>query len=70
MTETTSVRRRGPRPGVRLKLAAERLTGGRRLGLSLLAADHARLTTAADAAGITVAALARQLILSGLADAT
>ena len=59
-------RRRGPRPGIRTKANGERLTEGRRLGLHLLLRDHERLTARADTQGVSVAALARDLILAGL----
>ena len=65
-TTTTPARRYGPRPGLRTKSAAERLTAGRRLGLHLLLPDHARLTARAEAEGVSVAALARAMIMAGL----
>ena len=66
----TKKRRRGPKKGTHIKPTEFRVTEGRRLGLYLLPADHARLTTEADRRQISIAALARDLILAGLSDAT
>lgn len=62
--------RRGPKPGIRLKPREACVTAGRRLGLFLLPPDHARLSAAAERRRVSVAALARELILAGLSDAT